>query len=359
MIIMKTLYKLLLLLLFIAGALPARTQDIGFSQYYDQPFQRNPALAGIFTGDIRVVGSFRNQWQSVTVPYQTFGVSGELKVPMDFITGDNFTIGLQMIRDVAGTSRYSTTQAMPAINYSFPLSQESNSYLSIGFMGGWRQQKFDPEKLTLNDQFVPMSNGTFIILPASRQLFTHTVASYLDFSTGISYNGAIRDADYYIGGAMFHLVNPTVKFVDTTNVQLHKKLTLNFGLSAPLGEYDELEVYGDYFQQYNEKYKKIGIKSIQAGLMLNHILSFSEEEQKSFTVGMLYRLDDAIIPVVKLEMNSFVIGLSYDVNISKLVSASQHRGGLELALSYKKGFNYRNGELRQTICPRFGRRSSY
>jgi type IX secretion system PorP/SprF family membrane protein len=356
---MKTLYKAIFFMLFMCWqALPAHTQDVGFSQYYDQPFQRNPALAGIFTGDIRVVGSFRNQWQSVTVPYQTFGISGELKLPMDFITGDNVTVGLQMVRDVAGTSRYSTTQAMPALNYSFPLSQESNSFLSVGVMGGWRQQKFDPEKLTLNDQFVPMSNGTFIILPGSRQVFTHSVASYFDISAGISYNGTVRDADYYIGAGMFHLVNPGVRFVNDT-IQLYKKLTFNFGLSAPLGENDELEIYGDFFRQYDDKYRKIGIKSIQAGLMFNHILSFSEEEQKSITVGMLYRLDDAIIPVVKLELNSFVVGVSYDVNISKLVAASNHRGGIELALSYKKGFNYRNGELRQTICPRFGRRSFY
>ena len=57
-------------------------QDIGFSQFYEQPLLRNPALAGIFNGDVRLTASYRNQWQSVTVPYRTLALSTEIKFPM-------------------------------------------------------------------------------------------------------------------------------------------------------------------------------------------------------------------------------------------------------------------------------------
>ena len=57
----------------------AMAQDINFSQFYDVPVLRNPALAGLFTGDVRVSSGFRNQWQSVTVPYRTMVLSGEIK----------------------------------------------------------------------------------------------------------------------------------------------------------------------------------------------------------------------------------------------------------------------------------------
>lgn len=352
---MKTFLKFLIAFLASAVTMKAHGQDIGFSQYYDQPFQRNPALAGIFTGDLRLVGSFRNQWQSVTVPYRTFGLSGELKVPLDLVNGDNFTVGLQLMEDVAGTSQYKTLQALPAVNYSLPLSQETNSYLSLGFMGGLRHLGFNSTELVLNDQFVATGNGTFIVLPSSRQVFTNTSVSYFDLSAGLSYNGVVRNADYYVGAGMFHLTSPQIGFFDQNKVQLHKKFTLNLGLSAPLGEDDQLMVYGDYFTQVDDHYKRIGISSIQAGLMLNHTLFLLGEEQRSVTVGALYRLDDAVIPVIKLELDHFNIGVSYDVNISKLDAASHGRGGFELTLCYKKSLNYRNSDLRQTLCPRFGK----
>jgi hypothetical protein len=71
---MKNNYKpvLLIYILLQCGTINY-AQDISFSQFYDQPLLRNPALAGIFTGDVRFTASYRNQWQSVTIPYRTFG----------------------------------------------------------------------------------------------------------------------------------------------------------------------------------------------------------------------------------------------------------------------------------------------
>ncbi len=66
-------------------------------------------------------------------------------------------------------------------------------------------------------------------------------------------------------------------------------------------------------------------------------------------------MNDAVIPVVQLEVSKLIIGMSYDVNVSQLVVASQYRGGLELTLSYKDFLNSRKKEQRQIRCPRFGR----
>ena len=76
------------------------TQDLSFSQFYEKPLLRNPALAGVFTGDVRISGIHRSQWQSVTVPFQTSGLSAEVKFPMRW--DDWITIGIQATHDVAG-----------------------------------------------------------------------------------------------------------------------------------------------------------------------------------------------------------------------------------------------------------------
>lgn len=351
---MGRLYKITcLLLISVAITKIARTQDVGFSQFYDQPLLRNPALAGIFTGDVRLTGSYRNQWQSVTIPYRTFGLSTEVKLPANIASDDNITLGLQLLRDVAGSSEFSTTQIMPAVNYSLPLSREKNSYLSLGFMGGLLQQRFDPSKLIFNDQFVSGSNGTFSVLPSSRQVFNNTSVNYFDLSTGMSYNGVFREeVNYFVGVGMFHITRPKVGFFDGQTITLNSKLALNAGLSAPTSETDRVILYADYFKQYGKNFSPVGISTLQIGAMFSRDLFIGAGEQK-FTAGLLYRLNDAIIPVIQVQQAKFTLGLSYDVNIDKLAAAAQHRGGFELTLSYRDFLNNRLSERRQSLCPRF------
>lgn len=354
---MKAHYKIVLIV-FIAMQMHAAAvaQDVGFSQFYEQPLLRNPALAGIFTGDIRFTASYRNQWQSVTVPYRTFGLSSEIKFPVQIMGRDlTLTTSLQLLRDVAGTSEFSTTQAMPALNLSIPVS--ANSFVSVAFMGGLMQQRFDPSKLVLNDQFVANSNGSFTILPYTSQVFNNTSVNYFDLSTGISYSTSFNEnTDFYAGAGLFHVTSPGVGFFDANKIVLNKKMALNMGLSTRVDDRNELILYGDYFGQYDKDFKSAGTRSFQAGIMLKHDLSVYEDDDKGITAGVLYRLDDAIIPVVQLHLAKFTFGASYDVNISKLAVASQSRGGLEVTLSFKRLFQYRQSDLKGVVCPQFGGR---
>jgi phosphomevalonate kinase len=50
--------------------------------------------------------------------------------------------------------------------------------------------------------------------------------------------------------------------------------------------------------------------------------------------GVLYRVNDAIIPQLLLEFANFGVGLSYDVNVSSLSQATHKAGGLEISLKY-------------------------
>ncbi|HJU46126.1 MAG TPA: PorP/SprF family type IX secretion system membrane protein [Chitinophagaceae bacterium] len=315
-------------------------QDVGFSQLYDQPLLRNPALAGIFAGDVRFTASYRNQWQSVTIPYRTFGLSSEFRLPVNVVPDDNITLGLQLFKDIAGTSEFSAVQILPAVNYSLPMSEETNSYLSLGLMSGLRQQQFDPAKLILNDQFVALSNGSFSILPASRQVFDHTSVNYFDLSVGLSYTGIWNDAiDYYIGAALFHINKPQVGFFQGSTILLNRKLAFNAGFSLPVSETDQFIIHGDYFKQYDDQFKPAGKSTLQLGVLYSHDWYLVDDDRSAFTLGMLYRMNDAVVPVIKLELSRFVIGLSYDVNISQLVVASGYRGGFELTVSFRDFLN--------------------
>jgi type IX secretion system PorP/SprF family membrane protein len=329
-------------------------QDIGFSQFYGQPLLRNPALAGIFNGDVRFTASYRNQWQTVTIPYRTFGLSSEVKFPMQIMNADvTGTFGLELFRDIAGTSEFSTTQMLPAFNLSVRTGE--NAFLSAGFLAGLMQQKFDPTKLILNDQFVTKSDGSFSVLPYTSQVFNNTSVDYFDLSAGISYKASFNESvDYYFGAGLFHITNPSVGFFEGSKIIMNKKLALNAGLSGTIGDMNELIFYADYFDQYTNDFKRVGINTAQIGVMYNHILNYDGD--KSITAGMLYRWNDAVIPVLQLELSKLTIGASYDVNISNLTVASQARGGFELTVSFKSFLNSRNPDLMSSRCPGFGMR---
>lgn len=323
----------------------ARGQDINFSQFYELPLLRNPALAGIFTGDIRVSAAYRNQWQSVTTPYQTMALGSEIKFSMGANSDDFITLGLQLTNDVAGDSKLSKTQILPGLNYHKLINGSADSYISAGIMAGLVQQRFDPTKLQFDDQFV---NGSFSLTNPTRQTFTNTNQTYWDVGAGISFSSvAANDVHYYLGTGIFHFTHPKVAFSPANDVTLNHKWVFNGGISVPTSEDDKLILYGDYFIQG-------GNAQGQGGCLFTHDLMHYEEEHKiSLTAGAFYRWNDALIPVIKIDYYQLGIGLSYDVNVSKLKAASQSRGGVELTLSYKNYLNYRNGTVDKVKCPSF------
>ncbi|HYC27824.1 MAG TPA: type IX secretion system membrane protein PorP/SprF, partial [Chitinophagaceae bacterium] len=146
---MKKVFAIIGILM--SGILEA--QDINFSQFYELPLLRNPALAGQYRGDIRVTSAFRNQWNSVTVPFRTTALGTELKFGVSANSNDYLSLGLQLTNDVAGDSKLGKTQIMPLIAYHKSVSNDRNAYLSLGVLGGAVQQKFDPTRLKFDDQF--------------------------------------------------------------------------------------------------------------------------------------------------------------------------------------------------------------
>src|SRR5687767_5160237 len=129
-----------------------RAQDIHFSQFFEAPLLRNPSLAGIYSGDVRVQGVYRDQWNSITNGYRTGSLNAEYKMPLkkndDFITA-----GIQILFDKAGSIGLTTAHLLPAVNYHKALSSEKTMYLSLGFMGGLIRKSVDFSKITTDNQY--------------------------------------------------------------------------------------------------------------------------------------------------------------------------------------------------------------
>ncbi len=54
----------------------------------------------------------------------------------------------------------------------------------------------------------------------------------------------------------------------------------------------------------------------------------------AFSLGGYYRIQDAFIPTLFIETDSFAFGLSYDLTTSTLSANNYSRGGFEISLRY-------------------------
>jgi type IX secretion system PorP/SprF family membrane protein len=258
-------------------------------------------------------------------------------------TGDFITAGLQATDDAAGDSRLQRTQILPVINYHKLLDEDKSSFISVAFMGGPVNERFDASKLEFDDQFV---NGAYSASNPTRQQFAATGFTYMDAAVGVSFKTSLtNDVNMYIGAGLFHITEPTVAFTNTYDVHLNRKWVVNGGLSTYVNDLDKIVLYADYFIQG-------GNRMLQGGGLYTHSFDESGEEAAlSVALGAAWRWKDAFIPIIKLYTHNLGIGLSYDVNISRLTTASQFRGGFELSLSYTGLWKRLAESLEKVQCP--------
>lgn len=323
------------------------SQDIHFSQFSETPLLRNPALAGIFSGDVRVQAVFRNQWNAVTVPFQTTSLNAEYKLPVG--KGDDFlTIGGAILYDKAGSVSLTSTSVLPVLNYHKSLSSERNMYLSAGFSGGMVQRRFDASKITTNSQFNGLDADPSL---NSGEIFMGKNPMYLDGSAGLSFNSQVgsNPGDNLYFGIAYHHFNRSanVSFYENADAKIDPKWVYSAGYKTSVNEYAYITFYADYSIQ--------GAYSEAIGGMLYSLKldTYSDDSRYTISGGGFLRLHDAFIPMVKLEMNPLTFALSYDVNVSALKASSQSRGGFELSLSYQAFLERGKSSDASVRCPRF------
>jgi type IX secretion system PorP/SprF family membrane protein len=343
---MKTGIRLLLyLMIMFVSSLRVNAQDIHFSQFFEAPLLRNPGLAGIFSGDMRLQSVYRTQWSSVTVPYQTTSMNGEFKLPIG--KGyDYITVGGEILYDKAGSAVLTATHILPVVNYHKSLSDERNMYLSLGFMGGLVQRGIDRSKITTNSQFD--GNAYNPGLPDG-ETFTKSSYSFFDGNAGMSFNSQIGNNDnnnMFLGIAYQHFNKPTdISFYSNPGDELHPKWVYSGGLRLATTPDSYVTFQGDYSTQgpYTE---------LIGGAMLTKKLDDIDNPQYLISGGLYVRWGDAVIPVAKVEAKPLSVSVSYDINVSQLTAASGGRGAFEMALSYQKYFE--NSPSKDAVrCPRF------
>lgn len=332
-------------------------QDIHFSQFYMSPLNLNPAMTGVNNCKNRFVANYRNQWAAALQnnAYNTYSVSYDQKSPVG--REDYFGIGGTLWGDVAGASRFGTTQGRISASYSKKVGgyRQKASYIVIGADAGISQRRVSDKDLRWPNQ---ISADGFDPDAASGEDPFDLDFLYPDISAGVLYFNVLdKYTNYYIGGALHHLNQPDVSFLGD-RVTLYSRATVHGGGQFQLKPKISLLPFFVFMSQGPHK-------EFNGGASMRFALGPSRTSNQSWQLGMWYRLgvadnngidqtgtdlhSDAIIFSTRFNYEQFGIGFSYDLNISELSGVGNANGSFEFSMTY----DICGPENRGVYCPQF------
>lgn len=332
----KKLYPLISFLL-LGWALQA--QDIHYSQFYNAPLNINPALTGVFGGDVRVMGNYRQQW-TPWVNYLTFSGVADMKFYPKAPRNGFFSGGLTFNYDEAGDSKLQNIHL--GLNGSYTQKLSDHSYITLGAMMSGNQRGFKTGALTFDQQFDP-GRGQFDENFGTGENFGNTTQFFVDFGTGINFRiQALSDAALVdemkqrskldVGIGIYHLTNPDQSFFEGYKSPLFTRYSPYVSGTLQLGKESPLDVVAHLNGQFQGPYEEW-----LALMALKIHIETTPGKQFSIQPGVGFRsnqVGDAYYPTFQVNYKSWQVGLSWDVNISDFQVVTNRNGGPEVSVQY-------------------------
>jgi type IX secretion system PorP/SprF family membrane protein len=351
MVIMRRIiYVLLCICYFSPNSVEA--QDPAFSQFFASPLTLNPALTGKFNGTLRVAGNYRNQWPQINNAYITSTISVDGNIMANKITnGDAWGVGLMTMTDRTASGILTSNYVALSTSYQKALDENGWNQIGLGFQGSYASKRLDGNKLNFEDQLDQQGGWS---LPSAESVSGHQVnLSYFDLNVGVLFNGSSDgNNNYYMGVSAYHIIQPTESFTGQSVYTLHPRFTVHGGYSFPLNQSNNnnfIHLSGLYSRQAN------AVDAMLGGAW-SYNLNADQEGSTPINLylgvwGRFSNLTDAVIPYLGLDFGSFTLGMTYDVNVSSLKTASESQGGFEISLIYIK--KPADGGRKTIPCPKF------
>jgi len=344
--------KLFVFVVCFASMHAVSAQDIHFSQFYMSPLNLNPALTGVMNCNTRMIVNYRNQWATAlkSGAYNTYSASYDQKVPVG--RSDYFGIGGSLFGDVAGESRFGTTQGRLALSYSKKIAgyRKKAHYLVIGADGGFAQRRIDIGALKYPNQHD--GDGGFDGTINSGELIEQNGYLYPDVSAGLLWFSVFDQYNnFYAGAAMTHLNQANQSFREDVFDPLYTKLTFHAG--GQFSSTPKMSFLPGFVFMAQGPHREFNF-----GTSLRFNLGNSRLSNQSFQVGGWYRIgtnneenlhSDAVILSTRFNYQHFNLGFSYDLTVSGFNQANFGVGAFEFSL----GYDICGPENRGVYCPKF------
>lgn len=332
---MKTGKIISLAILVLALSSDVRSQDLHFSQYEQIPLLLNPALTGIYKGDVRAFMNYKEQWSSIeNGKYETFLGSLDMKVLKEkkkggFISeGDFLAAGLVLYSDKTAYNALKKTKISLSLSSNKIIS--SRHSLTAGLQTGYTQKKYDDSQLTWNNQF----NGYNFDPNLESGESSEASSTYMDVSAGLLWRYRVAPGMVLnLGVAGFHLNKPQNSISIDNSDDLSRKLIVHAKTWVKLKKNPQISIMPNLLFARQGTQMETSAGSYVRYQLKNKIAS-SAINNEAILVGVNYRLKDAAVVTVLYEYHEYQLGLSYDINTSELNEVSKGLGGFELSLRY-------------------------
>lgn len=295
-------------------------QDIHFSQFFNAPLASGPGNIGVFDGDYRVNGIFRQQWRSVTTPYRTFAVGGDAA---NFHGVPGLGVGAWLFNDRAGDSHLNQFHLSVGASWTEHFGGSGEHAVTGGVQVGFTSLTLDNGGLSFDAQY----NG-FYYDPNldSGERFARDGLVHPDVNVGALYRYHPTERKLLQAViSFFNLTTPSIGFLGEPGVPLDTRTTFNAITQFPVSAKLDLLPMAQYMKQgeFNE---------FDLGANIRYILLQRYGLQRAVLGGFHRRAADAGYLYAGLEYDDWTFGLSYDINTSDLVPASRNRGAIEFTL---------------------------
>ena len=311
--------------LFCSPVKRLQAQDIRFSQYFSTPQLYNPAFTGYFNGDVRATAIYKSQWIKPFNAYRTIGVGADFGILRNKLKGSGFGVGMHFFSDQAGDLDFNTNEMLLSVGYTQRLSSNFTNNLSAGFQLSGVNRSINLSNSIFEDQLG--GSGTSDIVGMD---------NYWYFSLGLGmlwYAEPIDRVNFYVGGAAFNLLRPNQSFFNNGKDELYVRYVGQAGMNFGINEHIDMNASTMYQRQGPFQEYLIGF--------LGRYDFMTDDASKDFKmgIGLWYRMQDAIIPVVRFEYNDFMLTFNYDINTSSIIRANRSNGGPEISLTYTGFWN--------------------
>jgi len=317
-------------------------QDVLTVPFKVAPLTINPALTGMFNGNLRISAAYQNQWQSVTVPYVTVAVGADMPVAVAK-NGNYLACGLQTIKSVAGDGNMANTGITASLAWHMQLGRHEKAYakeLAVGLQGGYALN-------SINIAYISSGNWTM----AQQQQMTlggGNDVAYYNVNAGVNYSQSIGSKfNYTLGVAGYNLNQPhndidrkqnrivglSPAYVEAAgaNWAISARVTLQPAFLCRQTEYNNTFTIGTDVQY-------ILLKSRSPSLF------------PYIFAGAWYRDGDVVTATAGVGIRSFRAGVVYDYYYGNLNTKT---GGFQIQCSYIAPRRKATPSLRTVPCDRF------
>lgn len=337
---MKNTYLLFFSFLLFGSLL--KGQDAHFSQFYAVPYNVNPAMTGALNGTYRLIANYRDQWSgALNNPYTTLAMGGDVNFNIgkpSMQSRDKFGVGLLFVSDRVDILHFNTNEIALFGAYHKALDKRGNHTLGIGVKTSVIQKNVNYDNINFGDSF---NNVDGFTLPTQENLPPNNFG-FADLSLGLNYNFSLSDASrFYAGVASHHLTTPNVSFYPNIlnpspdlilDNQLDFRNVFHLSLDQEMTEFWSLQPRLIYQSQGPHQEVNLGTNLKYNFLQVDRSVYFGA------WIRTVKNLDgiamESIIPLMGIQYGSFLLGISYDINLSQSTAGVAGFNAFEISIRF-------------------------